>query len=145
MEIQFSLQSFIVFIFVLSILKTGTAIRCYECVGRLGPGDTSPCLYGDETQLRRVHCIGPSVCAAYHYQTIMPGMPPINHITRGCQALRYGATCEDIFQQLRRRNEILPGQHTCTTCSTDLCNTGNRALGGGALLILLGLLCRRMI
>ncbi|KAJ8983569.1 hypothetical protein NQ317_006614 [Molorchus minor] len=131
-------------------------VRCYECVARLGPGETSACLYGDEAQLRRVHCIGPSVCAAYHYQskvvstetesvkdyvinlgqfedvpkqiltTVIPGTPTINHITRGCQALRYGATCEDIFNELRMRNEILPGQHTCTTCSTDLCNSSTR-------------------
>ncbi|CAG9767424.1 unnamed protein product [Ceutorhynchus assimilis] len=124
MEISFSLLGFVVFLVFSSALPEGSAIRCYECVARLLPGDSSPCLYGDETQMRRVHCMGPSVCAAYHYQTIIPGTPPINHITRGCQALRYGATCEDIFQQLRRRNEILPGQHTCTTCSTDLCNSG---------------------
>ncbi|KAJ8946556.1 hypothetical protein NQ314_008870, partial [Rhamnusium bicolor] len=104
----------------------GECIRCYECVARLGPGETSACLYGDESQLRRVHCIGPSVCAAYHYQTVIPGTPTVNHITRGCQALRYGATCEDIFNELRMRNEILPGQHTCTTCSTDLCNSSSK-------------------
>ncbi|ENN81731.1 hypothetical protein D910_08749, partial [Dendroctonus ponderosae] len=61
-------------------------------------------------------------------EAMIPGTPPINHITRGCQALRFGATCEDIFQQLRRRNEILPGQHTCTTCSTDLCNSNSRIM-----------------
>ncbi|XP_066259731.1 uncharacterized protein [Euwallacea similis] len=112
----------VLFAIISIVIQRGGAIRCYECVARLGVGDSSPCLYGDERQLRRVHCIGPSVCAAYHYQTMIPGTPPLNHITRGCQALRFGATCEDIFQELRRRNQILPGQHTCTTCSTDLCN-----------------------
>ncbi|KAH1016054.1 uncharacterized protein LOC109546486 [Dendroctonus ponderosae] len=118
----------VTFLAILCAFQEGNAIRCYECVARLGLGDSSPCLYGDRTQLRRVNCMGPSVCAAYHYQTMIPGTPPINHITRGCQALRFGATCEDIFQQLRRRNEILPGQHTCTTCSTDLCNSNSRIM-----------------
>ncbi|XP_060522868.1 uncharacterized protein LOC132699905 [Cylas formicarius] len=118
-----SIGSIVCTLVFLSATDIGNSIRCYECIARLGPGDSSPCLSGDETQMRRVHCIGPSVCAAYHYQTVIPGTPTINHITRGCQALKYGATCEDIFNQLRSRNEILPGQHTCTTCSSDLCNS----------------------
>ncbi|VEN57822.1 unnamed protein product [Callosobruchus maculatus] len=59
-------------------------------------------------------------------KTVIPGTPTINHITRGCQALRYGATCEDIFNELRARGQVLPGQHTCTTCSSDLCNSAGR-------------------
>ncbi|XP_018561869.1 uncharacterized protein LOC108903988 [Anoplophora glabripennis] len=115
-----------VVLFLFGIFQNGYCIRCYECVARLGPGEISACLHGDESQLKRVHCIGPSVCAAYHYQSVIPGTPTINHITRGCQALRYGATCEDIFNELRMKNEILPGQHTCTTCSTDLCNSADK-------------------
>lgn len=38
-------------------------------MSRLGPGESSPCLTGDTTSLLRVQCIGPSVCAAYHYQS----------------------------------------------------------------------------
>ncbi|CAH1997263.1 unnamed protein product [Acanthoscelides obtectus] len=115
----------IVFIILVS-LRTAESIRCYECVSRLGPGESSACLTGEEGQLRRVQCIGPSVCAVYHYQTVIPGTPTINHITRGCQALRYGATCEDIFNELRARGQVLPGQHTCTTCSSDLCNSSGK-------------------
>ncbi|KAG5899343.1 hypothetical protein JTB14_036832 [Gonioctena quinquepunctata] len=112
-------------IVLLTIFQAGLCLRCYECVSRVGPGESNPCLIGDGTQLRRVHCIGPSVCAAYHYQSVIPGTPTINHITRGCQSLRYGSTCEDIFNELKSRGEVLPGQHICTTCSSDLCNSSN--------------------
>ncbi|XP_057669477.1 uncharacterized protein LOC130901859 isoform X1 [Diorhabda carinulata] len=103
--------------------EMGLCLRCYECVSRLGPADTDACLTGDRNQLPRVRCIGPSVCATYHYQSTIPGTPTINHVTRGCQLLRYGGSCEDIFNDLRSRGEVLPGQHTCATCSGDLCNS----------------------
>nr|XP_023012987.1 uncharacterized protein LOC111503020 [Leptinotarsa decemlineata] len=118
--------NFPIIILLLGIFETGQSIRCYECASRLGPGESDPCLTGEGYQLRRVHCIGPSVCAAYLYQSIIPGAPSINHVTRGCQSIRYGSTCEDIFNELKSKGEILPGQHTCSTCSSDLCNTSSR-------------------
>lgn len=66
------------------------------------------------------------VLSTFTLSGVIPGTPTLNHITRGCQALRYGATCEDIFNELRANNEILPGQHVCTTCSTDLCNASDK-------------------
>ncbi|XP_072383465.1 uncharacterized protein [Diabrotica undecimpunctata] len=117
------MKNFIWFLFcVFGSINSGLCLRCYECVSRLGPGETDPCLTGDRNQLRRVLCIGPSVCASYHYQSTIPGTPTINHITRGCQSLRYGGSCEDIFNDLRSKGEVLPGQHTCATCNGDLCN-----------------------
>ncbi|CAG9865549.1 unnamed protein product [Phyllotreta striolata] len=105
-----------------AIINSGKALRCYECIASVFPGDNSPCLNGEEIHLRRVRCIGPSVCAFYRYESTVPGTPPVTHATRGCQSLRYGGTCEDIFNELRARGEVLPGQHTCATCNSDLCN-----------------------
>lgn len=63
----------IFFFFCNNFFKTfyykGHCIRCYECVSRLAPGQTDSCLYGDELNLKRVTCLGPSVCATYHYQS----------------------------------------------------------------------------
>ncbi|RZB40016.1 uncharacterized protein BDFB_004755, partial [Asbolus verrucosus] len=99
-------------------------IRCYECTSEstYNQFEYDACLYGDERYLRSTICREPSVCTAYHYQTLIPGALNQLSTSRGCQALRYGATCEDIFNDLRRTGSVLPGQHICTTCSEDLCN-----------------------
>jgi hypothetical protein len=115
-------------------------IRCYVCTSEASNSqyEYDACLYGDERYLRAVTCTEPSVCTAYHYQSkqqscaisqtlfsfpaLIPGSLNQLSTSRGCQALRYGATCEDIFNDLRRTGSVLPGQHICTTCSEDLCN-----------------------
>lgn len=61
----------------------------------------------------------------FHFTGRLPGSLPHYYVTRGCQSLRYGATCEDIFHHLRNSGEILPGRHICSTCSSDLCNSSN--------------------
>ncbi|XP_068913311.1 uncharacterized protein [Tenebrio molitor] len=115
----------VVTILVISgLLDLGVCIRCYVCTSEASNSqyEYDACLYGDERYLRAVTCTEPSVCTAYHYQTLIPGSLNQLSTSRGCQALRYGATCEDIFNDLRRTGSVLPGQHICTTCSEDLCN-----------------------
>ncbi|XP_019865474.1 uncharacterized protein LOC109594674 [Aethina tumida] len=120
---MFGMKTAGLFVVLLGIVKFGDCIRCYECSATLGPHDNDPCYYGDESRLRRVHCIGPSVCGTYHYEKHYPNSPTEYHVTRGCQSIGYGSTCEDIFNNLRAQNAILPGQHSCTTCSNDYCNS----------------------
>ncbi|CAH1100050.1 unnamed protein product [Psylliodes chrysocephalus] len=71
----------------------------------------------------------------------VPGTPPITHVTRGCQSLRFGGTCEDIFNDLRRRGQVLPGQHTCATCSSDLCNSTNSFKRSFSVLLITSMAC----
>ncbi|XP_001814944.2 uncharacterized protein LOC100141720 isoform X1 [Tribolium castaneum] len=109
---------------VFGLFDLGSCIRCYVCTSEASSNqyEYDACLYGDERYLQAVACPEPSVCTAYHYQTLIPGSLNQLSTSRGCQALRYGATCEDIFNDLRRTGSVLPGQHICATCSEDLCN-----------------------
>ncbi|XP_044759837.1 uncharacterized protein LOC123317389 isoform X2 [Coccinella septempunctata] len=49
--------------------------------------------------------------------------PTITSVARGCQAIQYGSTCEDIFNDLRGRGSFHHGHHKCSTCSADFCNS----------------------
>ncbi|KAK9883350.1 hypothetical protein WA026_001525 [Henosepilachna vigintioctopunctata] len=121
-----ALFSVVSLLIITSALEIGHCLQCYDCSSRLGFDDYVHCRYGKTNNLRKVECIGPSVCATYILTTETPGYPPSSMVNRGCQAIRYGSTCEDIFNELRRRGSVFPGRHECSTCSTDYCNSSSR-------------------
>ncbi|KAL3274146.1 hypothetical protein HHI36_015560 [Cryptolaemus montrouzieri] len=131
----------VILLFLGVATEMGECLQCYECSTRIDFGIHDVCSSGKKGYLRRVECFGPSVCATYTLTTEKPGYPMSTIVNRGCQAIRYGATCEDIFNDLRRRGSVFPGHHECSTCSTDLCNSTIIFRISNMLMIITALIC----